>query len=91
MKSESLWPPCVKYHRVELHCIIIDMKAYYCFIVINWLVIIMLFYCCCIQAVPGPGKYEIRGQFDPSPPKVNTEGIEVEHPPFGTQAKVCCS
>ena len=41
-----------------------------------------------LQAVPGPGKYEIRGQFDPSPPKVNTEGIEVEHPPFGTQAKV---
>ena len=40
------------------------------------------------QSIPGPGKYEIKGQFDPKPPKVNTEGIEVEHPPFGAQAKV---
>ena len=40
------------------------------------------------QAVPGPGKYEIKGTFDQSPPKVNTEGIEVEHPPFLAQAKV---
>lgn len=39
------------------------------------------------KAVPGPGKYEVRGQFDNKPPKVNTEGIEVEHPPFGSQAK----
>ncbi|ELU09596.1 hypothetical protein CAPTEDRAFT_229364 [Capitella teleta] len=37
--------------------------------------------------VPGPGKYQIGGQFDPVPVKVNTEGIEVEHPPFGSQAK----
>ncbi|KAK7112355.1 sperm-tail PG-rich repeat-containing protein 2-like [Littorina saxatilis] len=37
--------------------------------------------------IPGPGKYEIRGQFDPQPPKINTEGMEVEHPPFGSQAK----
>ena len=41
-----------------------------------------------LQAVPGPGKYEIKGTFDQSPPKVNTEGIEVEHPPFLAQAKV---
>ena len=40
------------------------------------------------KAVPGPGKYEVKGQFDNRPPKVNTEGIEVEHPPFMSQAKV---
>ena len=40
------------------------------------------------QNIPGPGKYEIRGQFDGVPPKVNTEGIEVEHPPFMSQSKV---
>ena len=34
------------------------------------------------QAIPGPGKYDIKGIFDPEPPKVNTEGVEVEHPPF---------
>lgn len=39
------------------------------------------------KAVPGPGKYEIKGQFDSKPPKVNTEGIEVEHPPFLSQSK----
>lgn len=39
------------------------------------------------KAVPGPGKYEIRGQFEVKPAKVNTEGIEVEHPPFLSQAK----
>nr|KAG5709515.1 hypothetical protein BaRGS_023197 [Batillaria attramentaria] len=37
--------------------------------------------------IPGPGKYEVRGTFDPAPPKVNTEGMEVEHPPFLSQAK----
>ncbi|KAL8580946.1 hypothetical protein ACOMHN_017513 [Nucella lapillus] len=37
--------------------------------------------------IPGPGKYEIRGQFDPQPPKINMEGMEVEHPPFLSQAK----
>ena len=40
------------------------------------------------KAVPGPGKYQVPGTFDPKPTKVNTEGIEVEHPPFGSQAKV---
>ena len=40
------------------------------------------------QAIPGPGKYDIKGMFDPEPPKVNTEGVEVEHPPFMSQAKV---
>lgn len=39
------------------------------------------------KAIPGPGKYDIKGTFDPQPPKVNTEGIEVEHPPFMSQAK----
>ena len=42
----------------------------------------------CLQAIPGPGKYEVKGLFDPRPPKVNTEGIEVEHPPFMSQSKV---
>ncbi|XP_074648562.1 sperm-tail PG-rich repeat-containing protein 2-like [Tubulanus polymorphus] len=37
--------------------------------------------------VPGPGKYDVAGQFEPRPPKMNTEGIEVEHPPFGSQAR----
>ena len=41
-----------------------------------------------LQAVPGPGKYDVKGNFDPEPPKVNTDGIEVEHPPFMSQAKV---
>jgi len=40
------------------------------------------------QAIPGPGKYDVKGAFDPDPPKVNTEGIEVEHPPFMSQSKV---
>lgn len=39
------------------------------------------------RAVPGPGKYDSKGLFDPEPPKLNTEGIEVEHPPFMSQAK----
>lgn len=37
--------------------------------------------------IPGPGKYDIRGTFDPHPAKINTEGMEVEHPPFLSQAK----
>ncbi|KAK3090851.1 hypothetical protein FSP39_015224 [Pinctada imbricata] len=39
------------------------------------------------KAIPGPGKYDVKGNFDPEPPKVNTEGIEVEHPPFMSQSK----
>ncbi|KAI8521161.1 Sperm-tail PG-rich repeat-containing protein 2 [Branchiostoma belcheri] len=39
------------------------------------------------RAVPGPGKYEVPGQFDNRPPAISTEGIEVEHPPFLSQAK----
>lgn len=39
------------------------------------------------KGVPGPGKYDVKGVFDPEPPKVNTEGIEVEHPPFMSQSK----
>ena len=30
----------------------------------------------------------MKGQFDPKAPIVNTDGIEVEHPPFLSQAKV---
>lgn len=40
------------------------------------------------KAVPGPGKYEISSQFDKTPQAYNTEGLEVEHPPFMSQAKV---
>ncbi|WAQ96592.1 STPG2-like protein, partial [Mya arenaria] len=39
------------------------------------------------KAIPGPGKYDIKGTFEPQQPKVNTEGIEVEHPPFMSQSK----
>ncbi|PIK59902.1 putative sperm-tail PG-rich repeat-containing protein 2 [Apostichopus japonicus] len=39
------------------------------------------------KAVPGPGKYEISSQFDKTPQAYNTEGLEVEHPPFMSQAK----
>lgn len=39
------------------------------------------------KGVPGPGKYDVKGVFDPEPPKVNTEGVEVEHPPFMSQSK----
>lgn len=39
------------------------------------------------KAVPGPGKYEVPGQFSKKPVPINTEGLEVEHPPFMSQAK----
>lgn len=39
------------------------------------------------KAVPGPGKYDIRSAFELAPSKLNAEGAEVEHPPFGVQAK----
>ncbi|XP_070544297.1 sperm-tail PG-rich repeat-containing protein 2-like [Ptychodera flava] len=39
------------------------------------------------RAVPGPGKYEISSQFNKRAPAMNTEGVEVEHPPFMSQAK----
>ncbi|XP_077999351.1 sperm-tail PG-rich repeat-containing protein 2-like [Glandiceps talaboti] len=39
------------------------------------------------RAVPGPGKYEIKSQFQRKTPAVNTEGVEVDHPPFLSQAK----
>ncbi|XP_064618109.1 sperm-tail PG-rich repeat-containing protein 2-like [Liolophura sinensis] len=39
------------------------------------------------KGVPGPGRYEIKGQFEKPQPKLNTEGLEVEHPPFMTQSK----
>lgn len=39
------------------------------------------------KAVPGPGKYEISGQFTKKPAPVNVEGLEVEHPPFMSQAR----
>jgi len=39
------------------------------------------------QAVPGPGKYEIKSQFSAKPPPVNQEE-PIIHPPFGTQSRV---
>lgn len=39
------------------------------------------------KAVPGPGAYETKSTFLVQPPTLNTEGIEVEHPPFLSQAK----
>jgi len=39
------------------------------------------------KAVPGPGKYEISGQFTKKPAPINVEGLEVEHPPFMSQAR----
>ncbi|XP_071953727.1 sperm-tail PG-rich repeat-containing protein 2-like [Antedon mediterranea] len=39
------------------------------------------------KAVPGPGKYQINSQFDNKKPSINTEGLEVEHPPFMSQSK----
>nr|XP_002131399.1 sperm-tail PG-rich repeat-containing protein 2 isoform X1 [Ciona intestinalis] len=39
------------------------------------------------KAVPGPGKYDINGQFAKKPAPVNVEGLEVEHPPFMSQAR----
>ncbi|XP_033103681.1 sperm-tail PG-rich repeat-containing protein 2-like [Anneissia japonica] len=39
------------------------------------------------KAVPGPGKYQINSQFDITKPSINTEGLEVEHPPFMSQSK----
>ena len=54
----------------------------------NLLRLYTLIYVYLFQAIPGPGKYDVKGVFDPDPPKVNTEGIEVEHPPFMSQSKV---
>lgn len=42
----------------------------------------------CSQAVPGPGAYEVRSSFLRQASSINTEGIEVEHPPFLSQSKV---
>ncbi|XP_076448656.1 sperm-tail PG-rich repeat-containing protein 2-like [Babylonia areolata] len=37
---------------------------------------------------PGPGRYQIRSQFDPQPPRITPlEGLEMEKPPFLSQAK----
>ena len=40
------------------------------------------------RAIPAPGKYEVKSMFDRKAPVVNTEGIEVEQPPFMTQERV---
>ena len=40
-----------------------------------------------LQSVPGPGKYDVKGEFD----KKRLEPSffsDIEHPPFGTQARV---
>lgn len=34
------------------------------------------------KGVPDPGRYEMKSMFEKKPPAVNTEGIEVEQPPF---------
>ncbi|CAL1526354.1 unnamed protein product [Lymnaea stagnalis] len=39
------------------------------------------------RGVPGPGAYELNPTFALPPPTMNTEGIEIEHPPFMSQAK----
>ncbi|XP_075248725.1 sperm-tail PG-rich repeat-containing protein 2-like [Convolutriloba macropyga] len=39
------------------------------------------------RGVPDPGKYEVKSMFEKRPPVVNTEGIEVEQPPFMTQER----
>ncbi|XP_063725967.1 sperm-tail PG-rich repeat-containing protein 2-like [Symsagittifera roscoffensis] len=39
------------------------------------------------RGVPGPGKYDSKSMFEKRPPVVNTEGIEVEQPPFMTQER----
>lgn len=41
------------------------------------------------KCVPGPGKYEQKRLFDDSNSKQgDLLGVEIERPPFGTQAKV---
>jgi hypothetical protein len=39
------------------------------------------------KGVPGPGRYDTRSMFEARPVAVNTEGIEVEQPPFMTQER----
>ena len=40
-----------------------------------------------MQSVPGPGRYDIKSDFEAEAKKLNQEGIEVEHPPFLSQAR----
>ncbi|XP_012937839.1 sperm-tail PG-rich repeat-containing protein 2 [Aplysia californica] len=39
------------------------------------------------KAIPGPGAYETKSTFLAQTPTFNPEGIEIEHPPFLSQAK----
>uniref|UniRef100_A0A2C9KKI0 Sperm-tail PG-rich repeat-containing protein 2 n=1 Tax=Biomphalaria glabrata TaxID=6526 RepID=A0A2C9KKI0_BIOGL len=39
------------------------------------------------KGVPGPGAYEVKSTFIIPAPALNTEGLEVDHPPFLSQAK----
>ncbi|BFZ03078.1 hypothetical protein BsWGS_06117 [Bradybaena similaris] len=39
------------------------------------------------RAIPGPGTYELKSSFVKPEPNLNTEGIEVDHPPFLIQSK----
>ena len=40
------------------------------------------------QAVPGPGKYEIKSQFSAKPQPISQPDEPIIHPPFGTQSRV---
>ena len=40
------------------------------------------------QAVPGPGKYEIKSQFSAKPIAISQLDEPIVHPPFGTQSRV---
>lgn len=39
------------------------------------------------KSYPGPGKYEIPGQFTFKSPIINVQGLEVQHPPFFTNTE----
>ena len=43
--------------------------------------------CLYLQSVPGPGRYDIKSNFEPEGKKINQEGVEVEHPPFLSQSR----
>lgn len=39
------------------------------------------------QCIPGPGKYDVKGEFDKKRLEVEMSA-DIEHPPFGVQARV---
>ncbi len=40
-----------------------------------------------MQCIPGPGKYDVKGEFDRKRQEVEMTS-DIEHPPFGVQARV---